>query len=112
MNCRVGPTNVRLLELVGGQIDLAFDNVPLLLPHVKAGGLVALATATKDRAAFDPDLPAVSERVPGFEAVAWHGFLAPAATPKDVIERLAGEIGAFMNLPGTKQRSPKLALRR
>jgi tripartite-type tricarboxylate transporter receptor subunit TctC len=97
-----------MTDLVGGQIDLAFDNVPLLLPHVKAGKLVVLATATPERAAFDPSVPAVAETVPGFQAVAWHGFLAPAGTPKPVLDKLSAEIQAFMRRPETVQKFQEL----
>jgi tripartite-type tricarboxylate transporter receptor subunit TctC len=95
-------------DLIGGQIDLAFDNVPLLLPHAKTGKLVILATATATRASFDPTVPAVAETVPGFEAVAWHGFLAPAGTPAPVIAKLAAEIQAFMGRPETVQKFQEL----
>jgi tripartite-type tricarboxylate transporter receptor subunit TctC len=95
-------------DLIGGQIDLAFDNVPLLLPHAKAGKLVMLATATAERASFDPGLPAVAEFVPGFEAVAWHGFLAPAGTPDAVVDKLSMEIQAFMRRPETVQKFQEL----
>jgi tripartite-type tricarboxylate transporter receptor subunit TctC len=95
-------------DLIGGQIDLAFDNVPLLLPHVKAGKLNMLATATAERAAFDPSVPAVAEFVPGFEAVAWHGFLAPDGTPKPVLDKLSAEIQAFMRRPETVQKFQEL----
>lgn len=95
-------------DLLGGQIDLAFDNVPLLLPHVQSGKLVALATATRERAPFDANLPAVSETVPGFEAVAWHGFVVPAGTPKEIVTKLAGEIGDLMRQPDTQRRFTEL----
>jgi tripartite-type tricarboxylate transporter receptor subunit TctC len=88
-------------DLLSGQIDLAFDNVPLLLPHAAAGSLVLLATATPQRADFDPKLPAVAEFLPGFEAVAWHGFIAPAGTPKPIIDKLSAEIRDFMKRPET-----------
>lgn len=91
-------------DLVSGQIDIAFDNAPLLLPQAKAGKLVLLATATKERVPFDPNLPTVAETVPGFEAVAWHGFLAPIGTPAPIIDKLAKGINAFMEEPATKQR--------
>lgn len=91
-------------DLLSGKIDLAFDNVPLLLPHAKEGKLVLIASATAKRAEFDPNLPTVAETLPGFEAVAWHGFFAPAGTPKPVIDKLAGEITAFMNLPETQKK--------
>ena len=90
-----------LNDLVGGQIDLAFDNVPLILPQARSGNLVMLATATAERAPFDKDLPAVAEFVPGFEATAWHGYVVPAGTPKPIIDKLADEIRKFMKQPET-----------
>ncbi|MGT2500129.1 Bug family tripartite tricarboxylate transporter substrate binding protein [Bradyrhizobium guangxiense] len=93
-----------LTDLLSGQIDLAFDNVPLLLPQVKTGQLALLATATPKRADFDPQAPAVAEFLPGFEAVAWHGFFVPAGTPKPIVEKLSTEIRAFMQQPETVQK--------
>ncbi len=95
-------------DLLSGQIDLSFDNVPLLLPHVTGGKLAMLATATPKRADFDPNLPAVAEFLPGFEAVAWHGFIAPTGTPKAVTDRLSAEIRAFMQQPETKKKISEL----
>ncbi len=95
-------------DLLSGQIDLAFDNVPLLLPHAAAGSLVLLATATPQRADFDPKLPAVAEFLPGFEAVAWHGFMAPAGTPKPIIDKLSAEIRDFMKRPETAKKMAEL----
>ena len=97
-----------LTDLLSGQIDLAFDNVPLLLPHARTGKLALIATATPKRASFDPDLPAVAEHLPGFEAVAWHGFFVPAATPKPIVEKLSTEIRAFMQQPETVQKMAEL----
>lgn len=101
-------SSAMLPDLLSGTIDLAFDNVPLLIPHAKSGKLVLLASATAKRAEFDPNLPTVAETLPGFEAVAWHGFFAPAGTPKAVIDRLSGEILAFQNLPATQARYREL----
>lgn len=95
-------------DLLSGQIDLSFDNVPLLLPHVTGGKLAMLATATPKRADFDPNLPAVAEFLPGFEAVAWHGFIAPTGTPKAVTDRLSAEIRAFMQQSETKKKISEL----
>jgi tripartite-type tricarboxylate transporter receptor subunit TctC len=97
-----------LPDLLGGRIDIAFDNAPLLLPQVKAGKLVALATATPERAPFDPNLPTVAETVPGFQAVAWHGFVTPKNTPKEIVDKLATEIRNFMRRPETQQRFAEL----
>lgn len=95
-------------DLISGQIDIAFDNVPLLLPHVAGGKLAMLATATPKRADFDPNVPAVAEFLPGFEAVAWHGFIAPAATPKPIVDKLSAEVREFMSLPETKKKMSEL----
>jgi tripartite-type tricarboxylate transporter receptor subunit TctC len=97
-----------ITDLLSGQIDLAFDNVPLLLPHAKTGKLALIATATPKRAAFDPELPAVAEFLPGFEAVAWHGFFVPAATPKPIVEKLSAEIRAYMQQPETVAKMAEL----
>lgn len=94
-------SSAMLPDLMSGNVQLSFDNVPLLLPHVKTGKLVALAVTTPKRADFDPNLPAVAEFVPGFEAVAWHGFLAPAGTPDEIVKKLSDEIRAFMQKPET-----------
>lgn len=93
-----------LPDLLAGQIDIAFDNAPLLLPQIKEGKLVALGTATKERIPAAPDLPPVADTVPGFEAVAWHGFLAPIKTPKPLIDKYAAEINAFMQRPETQKK--------
>lgn len=95
-------------DLLAGNIELAFDNVPLLLPHAAAGKLALLATATAQRAPFDPNLPALSEYLPGFEAVAWHGFIAPTGVAQEIIDKLAGEILAFMKRPQTQSKFAEL----
>lgn len=97
-----------LTDLLSGQIDLAFDNVPLLLPQARTGKLAMLATATPQRAAFDPSLPAIAEFLPGFEAVAWHGFFVPAGTPKPIVDKLSLEIRDFMKRAETQQKMVEL----
>ncbi|MBE9605389.1 tripartite tricarboxylate transporter substrate binding protein [Acetobacteraceae bacterium H6797] len=95
-------------DLLSGTVELTFDNVPLILPYAKEGKLRFLATATPQRADFDKNLPAVSEFLPGFEATAWHGFLAPAKTPKPIIETLSKSIQEMMAMPATKERFAEL----
>lgn len=95
-------------DLLSGAVELTFDNVPLILPYAKEGKLRFLATATPERAEFDASLPAVSEFLPGFEATAWHGFLAPAKTPRPIVEQLANAIKALMEQPATKTRFAEL----
>lgn len=96
------PGSARMItDMIGGQVVLSFDNVPLLLPHVQAGKLKMLATATAKRADFDKKVPTVAEFLPGFEAVAWHGFIAPAGTPDEIIQKLSKEIQNCMKKPET-----------
>ena len=103
------PGSARMItDMIGGQVSLAFDNVPLLLPHVQGGKLTMLATATGKRAAFDEKVPAVAEFLPGFEAVAWHGFIAPAGTPNEIIQKLAAEVQNCMKKPETIKKFSEL----
>lgn len=88
-----------LNDLLGGQIDMAFDYAPTALPHVKSGRLRALAATSAKRVDFAPELPAVNEFVPGFRVMAWQGVFAPAKTPQPVLDRLSTEIQAIMKQP-------------
>jgi tripartite-type tricarboxylate transporter receptor subunit TctC len=76
-------------DLLGGQTNMMFDNIPSSLPHIKSGKLIAIATTGAKRDPALPDLPTVAEAgVPGYESGVWFGIMVPAATPKDVIARL------------------------
>jgi tripartite-type tricarboxylate transporter receptor subunit TctC len=76
-------------DLLGGQTNMMFDNIPSSLPHIKSGKLIAIATTGAKRDAALPDLPTVAEAgVPGYESGVWFGIMVPAATPKDIIARL------------------------
>ncbi|MFD2141364.1 tripartite tricarboxylate transporter substrate binding protein [Ancylobacter oerskovii] len=103
-------SSAMLPDLLAGNVELAFDNVPLLLPHVKSGKLVALAVATPERQDFDKNLPTVAETIPGFEATAWHGFLAPAGTPDAVTDKLSAELQTFMKQPETVKKMQELGM--
>jgi len=82
-----------VIGVIAGQIALAIPNIPPALPHVRSGKLKALAVTTAKRAAGVPDLPTVAESgLPGYEATAWFGVLAPAATPPQIIARLNAAI--------------------
>ena len=82
-----------VIGVIAGQIALAIPNIPPALPHVRSGKLKALAVTTAKRAAGVPDLPTVAEAgLPGYEATAWFGVLAPAATPSQIIARLNAAI--------------------
>jgi len=95
-----------LLDLIGGTMDLMFDNLPSSLQHIKAGKLKALAVTSAQRSAALPDIPTVAEAagVKGYEASSWFGLLAPAGTPADVIGRLQQETAKALNLPSLKER--------
>ena len=89
-----------ITDLLGGQTDLYVTNILPLQPHVKAGKLKALAVTSKKRAASLPEVPTMDEAgVPGFEMESWFGFLAPAGTPRAVVERLNAAIGKVLALP-------------
>ena len=85
--------------LIGGDVQLMFNNVQTMLPNVQAGQLVALAVNGAKRMPALPDLPTVAETVPGFEMAPWVGIIAPAQTPKPVMERLSREVLAVMHDP-------------
>ena len=94
-----------LADLIGGQVQLMFDNLPPSLPQIKAGKLRALAVTSVTRAPALPDVPTVAESgLPGFEASSWFGILAPAGTPPDIIARLNAEIGKWLASPEAKEK--------
>jgi len=93
------------LDLMGGQIQAMFDNLVALMPHFKSGKLVPIAVTTSKRHPQLPDVPTLSEAgVKGFEAVAWFGMVAPAGTPRDIINKLNIEIIKILNMPDVRQR--------
>jgi len=81
-----------LTDLIGGQVNLMFDNIPSALPHIKAGRLHALATTGARRDPTLPDLPTVAEAgIKGYESGVWFGLAVPAGTPKEIVAKLADE---------------------
>jgi tripartite-type tricarboxylate transporter receptor subunit TctC len=94
-----------LTELVAGQVDLAFENMPALVPHIQAGRLRALAVTTAKRSAIMPELPTIAEAaLPGYDASVWFGVFVPAGTPRPVIDRLHAEILKALQTPDLKSR--------
>jgi tripartite-type tricarboxylate transporter receptor subunit TctC len=87
------------LALIGGEVQLGFNNVQTLLQNVRAGQLRALAVAEPQRIAALPEFATVAESVPGFSMAPWVGVIAPGKTPKDVVERLSKETLAVMRDP-------------
>ncbi len=94
-----------LQDLIAGQVQLMFDNLPPSLPQIKGGKLRALAVTSAVRAPALPDVPTVAEAgLPGFEASSWFGILAPAGTPPDVIAKLNTEIAKWLASPEAKEK--------
>jgi tripartite-type tricarboxylate transporter receptor subunit TctC len=98
-----------LADLVGGQISVTMDNIPVYLPQVKAGKIRALAVSPAKRTPAAPELPTVAEAgVAGYESGAWFGLLAPAGTPKPVVDKLAAEAARILKLADVSRRISEL----
>ncbi len=97
-------------DLLSGKIQMTFDNITVAWPHVEAGKLRALATATPERLAIAKDMPTMAEFYPGFAATSWHGLFAPAAVPKEITEKLSKEVQAIMREPGTIEKLAKVGI--
>jgi tripartite-type tricarboxylate transporter receptor subunit TctC len=94
-----------LTDVMGGQAQLMFDTMLSAMPHVKGGKLKALAVTSGKRSPAAPDLPTVAESgLPGYEAIAWNGLLAPAGTPPEAIARLSAELKKALALPEVKDK--------
>jgi tripartite-type tricarboxylate transporter receptor subunit TctC len=95
-----------LLDLMGGNMDLMFDNLPSSLPHIRSGKLKALAVTSAVRSAALPDLPTIEEagQLKGYEASSWFGLLAPAGTPADIVNRVQQETAKALATPAMKER--------
>ncbi len=97
-------------DLVGGQIQLMFDNMPSALPMAKEGKIRALAQTTAKRSAAAPDIPTVAETVPGFEATTWFAVFAPAGTPREIVNRINAEMQRVFKLPDVQEKLKTLGL--
>ena len=96
-------------ELLAGTVQMAFENMPTMLPHIQAGKLRALAVTPSKRSAVMPDLPTVAEAgVPGYEASVWFGVLMPAKTPRAIVDKLHEEIMKALETPDLKMRMASL----
>jgi tripartite-type tricarboxylate transporter receptor subunit TctC len=97
-----------LIDLISGQVQVMFDNVPTAIEFIRAGKLRPLAVTTATRSQVLPDLPTVSDFVPGYEASAWYGVGVPKRTPAEIIDRLNKEINAILADPKAKARFAEL----
>jgi len=94
-----------IVDLIGGQVDMMFDNMPSSLPYVKNGKLKAIAVTSAKRSSVVPDIPTIAESgVPGFEATAWWGLLAPAGTPVEIVGKLNAAVVKALGQPEVAKR--------
>ncbi|HZP76526.1 MAG TPA: tripartite tricarboxylate transporter substrate binding protein [Pseudolabrys sp.] len=97
-----------LNDLIGGQVQVMFDNLPSSLGHIRAGALRALAMTTAARSQTLPDVPTVAETVSGYEASIWYGVVAPKGTPAEVVAKLNAAINAVLGDAAIKERLAEL----
>jgi tripartite-type tricarboxylate transporter receptor subunit TctC len=93
-----------LADLLGGQVDMMVDNLGVSLPHVRSGKLKALAVASRNRFTGLPDVPALSETLPGFESVAWFAIVGPPKTPSALAEKVAAGVAEALKAPDVLKR--------
>jgi tripartite-type tricarboxylate transporter receptor subunit TctC len=91
-------------DLMSGQIQMLMDSLLPLQPHIKAGKMRPLGVTSVKRTEISPDLPAISETLPGFESSAWFGVMVPVATPRDVINKLNAEFVKVLLAPATREK--------
>jgi tripartite-type tricarboxylate transporter receptor subunit TctC len=94
-----------MVDFLGGQTNLMFDNLPTAMPHVKAGKVRALAVSTAKRSALAPELPTMAESgLAGFDLATWFAFFAPAATPKEITAKIAADMQRVLAQPDVRER--------
>lgn len=98
-----------LQGLLAGDVDLMFDNLGVSLPLVNSGKLKLLAVASAKRLPALPDVPSIAEMLPGFEAVAWYGIVAPPKTPKEVVEKINADVNEALRQPEVKDHLVRLS---
>jgi len=91
-------------DLLAGNVQFMFNALPSMLQHIQAGKIRALGVSSAKRASQLPDVPPLKESVPGYEVVTWYSFVAPAGTPKPVIDKLNREISAIIEAPAMKEK--------
>jgi len=101
----IGPA---MTDLVGGQIELLFDNLPTAMPMIESGKAVAVGVLTKERLPALPNVPAIAATLPGYELSSWFGLVAPAGTPDTVIRKIASALDDFLKQPATRERVAKM----
>jgi tripartite-type tricarboxylate transporter receptor subunit TctC len=97
-----------LTDMIGGQVQVMFDNIPTAMEFVRGGKLRGLAVTGAARSETLPDLPTVADFLPGYEATSWYGLGAPKGTPTEIIDKLNREVNAILADPKTKARFAEL----
>ncbi|MHB1121919.1 MAG: Bug family tripartite tricarboxylate transporter substrate binding protein [Ramlibacter sp.] len=103
-------TALAIPDLVSGKVDLLFDSLPSGLPHVKQGRLRALGITSLKRSPLLPDLPAVSETVPGYESVTWFGVYGPKGLPADIVAKVNAGLNQALAEADVKDRLAQLGI--
>ena len=97
-----------LTDLMGGQVDVIFDNLPSSVGHIKSGKIRALGVTSEGREPSMPQLPTIAETVPGYEATAWFGIGMPKGTPKEIIDKVNAEVNRALADPKMRERLAEL----
>ncbi len=97
-----------LADMLSGQVQVFFDNLPSSIGYIRAGKLRALAVTTAERAKALPEVPTLAETVPGYEASAWFGMAVPAGTPRDIVEKLNRAVNDALADPGIQAKLAQL----
>jgi len=101
-------TGLSIADLISGKVDVLFDSVVSGMPHVRDGKLRALAVTSPKRSTLAPELPAVSELLPGFESVTWFGVYGPRGLPPEIVTRVNQAVNAALAEPDLKERFARL----
>jgi tripartite-type tricarboxylate transporter receptor subunit TctC len=103
--------NPAIADTIGGQIPIMFGNLPVALPHVRSGKVLALATTTAKRSPLAPEIPTMSEAgIQGFEMATWYGMLAPAGTPPELVAKIQRDSARVLSDPETRERLTKMGV--
>ena len=103
--------NPAIADTIGGQIPIMFGNLPVALPHVRSGKVLALATTTAKRSPLAPEIPTMSEGgIRDFEMATWYGMLAPAGTPGELVARIQRDSARVLSDPETRERLTKMGV--
>lgn len=93
-----------LVDLMGGQVQMAIDNLPSAMPHIKAGKLIALGVTGEKRSAQLPDVPTIASILPGYAAESWFVLMAPAGTPPAIVNKVSAEVDKILKKPEVIER--------